>query len=65
MRRLKGGANVVTSSSILVTLMMEALSYSETSVLTREDGIFHSRCLDNLKYCICFRLQVRGGSCQI
>jgi hypothetical protein len=25
----------VTSSTILVTLMMEALSYSETSVLTR------------------------------
>jgi hypothetical protein len=28
-------ANVVRSSSILVTLMMEALSYSETSVLTK------------------------------
>jgi hypothetical protein len=28
-------ANVAFSSTIIVTLMMEALSYSETSVLTR------------------------------
>jgi hypothetical protein len=34
-RRLLVTANVVPSSSILVTLMMEALSSSETSVLTR------------------------------
>jgi hypothetical protein len=41
-------SNVVTSSLILVTLMMEALCSSKTSVLTRaaqrntpEDGILH------------------------
>jgi hypothetical protein len=34
-RRLLVTANVVPSSPILVTLMMEALSSSETSVLTR------------------------------
>jgi hypothetical protein len=35
LRRLLVTANVVPSSSILVTLMMEALNSSETSVLTR------------------------------
>jgi hypothetical protein len=47
-RRLLVTASVVPSPSILVTLMMEALSSSETSVLTRvigrniqEDTILH------------------------
>jgi hypothetical protein len=49
-------ANVVPSSTILVTLMMEALSSSETSVLTRvtwrhipEDGIIHRHRRENIK----------------
>jgi hypothetical protein len=55
-RRLLVTASVVPSSSILVTLMKEALSSSETLVLTRakrrnitEDTIVHSHRRENLK----------------
>jgi hypothetical protein len=54
--RLLVTANVVPSSPILVTLLMEALRSSETSILTigtqrniPEDGILHSHRRGNLK----------------
>jgi hypothetical protein len=57
--RLLVSANVITSSSIPVTVMMEAIRFCETSVLTgptrpnvQEDSILHSHGRENLKSCV-------------
>jgi hypothetical protein len=58
-RRLLVTANVVPSSPIVVTVMAEAVSSSETWILTRatrrsipENCILHSHRRENLKYYI-------------
>jgi hypothetical protein len=59
MLRLLVTANVVPSSLILFTLLIEAIRSSETTVITRatlrniaEEGVLHSQRRGNLKPCI-------------
>jgi hypothetical protein len=59
--------NVVPSSQILVTMMMEALRSSETSVLTRatrrnssQDSILQRRNMFPVRYELCFHIPEDG-----